>query len=151
MPEGKTVTELFGNGDKAWSLVPSTLISEQTGDLGVLELGKDFHFPAKRMFYLTRIDSEAERGHHAHRELQQAITCLSGSFNIELDNGIKKSSIKMIAGGDTLLLDGRVWRVMSDFKEHTVVAVLCDREYCYDEVIRDYSEFLRMAGDVNGL
>ena len=141
--------ERFGNGEEAWRFVPSTLISEPTGNLGVLETGKDFEFVAKRVFYLTDICNGAVRGQHSHKELKQAIACLSGSFTIELDNGVCTQSFEMTAKGNALLLDGKVWRTMRNFSEGAVVIVLCDREYRFDEVIREYSEFQQYVGPFN--
>ncbi|WP_083608008.1 sugar 3,4-ketoisomerase [Teredinibacter haidensis] len=144
-----SVKELFGSGEEAWSFVPSTVITEESGNLGVLEFGKDFGFLVKRVFFLSGIRSDAVRGLHSHKELKQAIVCLSGAFTIELDNGVDTKAIEMRAGGDTLLLDGKVWRTMRDFSEDAVVMVLCDREYRFDEVVRDYSVFQEIVEPVN--
>src|SRR3712207_7940974 len=40
-----------------------------------------------RSYYLYDIPGGAERGGHAHKELQQLIIAMSGSFDIVLDDG----------------------------------------------------------------
>jgi dTDP-4-dehydrorhamnose 3,5-epimerase-like enzyme len=132
---------IYPNGDVAWELSQHSGIIEQTGDLGVIELGKDFNFNVKRVFFLSNIAKNEERGFHSHKELKQLILCLNGSFTITLDVGSQRDEIKMRADNNYLFLDGRVWREMRGFSEDAVMLVLCDREYRFDKVVRDYGKF----------
>jgi hypothetical protein len=132
---------IYPNGDVAWELSQHNCIIEQTGDLGVIELGKDFNFNVKRVFFLRNIAENEERGFHSHKELKQLILCLNGSFTIMLDDGSRCEEIKMRADNNCLFLDGRVWREMKDFSKDAVMLVLCDREYRFDITVRDYDEF----------
>ncbi len=77
--------------------------------------------------------------------------CLNGSFMIDLDNGLEKRSIEMNADDKCLYVDGKVWREMRNFSNHTVMMVLCDREYRFDEVVRDYSLFKENLKGVNNV
>ena len=114
---------------------------EESGLLSVVEYGQEFEFIVKRCFFIRDVVKGSTRGSHSHKELKQLILCLNGSFTIHLDNGAKKQSIIMKADNLCLFVDGRVWREMADFSDNAVMAVLCDREYRFDEVIRDYSQF----------
>ena len=131
----------FENGELAWQLKETKTIAEASGVLGVAEYGDAFDFPVKRIFYLTNIQKDAVRGCHAHADLRQFIMCLSGSFEISLDCGINKATYAMCHSGQSLYLDGRVWREMRHFSSDAVMLVLCDREYRYDDVVRDYKTF----------
>ena len=141
----------YRNGDTAWREVGYSTIVEETGELGVIEYGKELDFLIKRVFYLRGINSNATRGMHSHKDLKQLIVCLNGEFTIELDNGCEKYTERMTADDHSLYVDGKVWRKMDDFSEDAVVMVLCDREYRFDEVIRDYSVFLKNLEDVNNV
>ena len=131
----------FENGSLAWELRKFPVISDGTGELGVVELAKEFDFNVKRVFFLRNVECGEERGFHSHKELRQLIFCLTGSFVIKLDNGKEVEEILMKANETSLFLDGRVWREMHSFTENTVMMVLCDREYRFDEVIRNYDKF----------
>lgn len=139
----------YANGEISWSFKDVSTIAEETGELGVLEFGKELDFIVKRVFYVRCVKNKAIRGLHSHKELKQLIVCVNGEFTIELDNGCEKYTKRMISGKECLYLDGKVWRIMKDFTEDAVAMVLCDREYKYDEVVRDYSIFLKNLEQVN--
>lgn len=137
------------NGEISWCVKNFPNIIDESGSLGVIEYGQQLDFVVKRVFFLRDVLHDSIRGKHAHKMLEQVIVCLSGSFTIDLDNGLEKCSIKMKADDNCLYVDGRVWREMRDFSDHTVMMVLCDREYRFDEVIRDYSLFKENLQGVN--
>ena len=139
----------YNNGELAWDIRNFRLVKDETGELGVAEIQKEFDFLIKRIFFLRRIGQNDVRGFHSHGDLKQLIICLSGSFIIKLDQGIKKTEIKMTANNNCLYLDGKVWREMHSFSNDSLVLVLCDREYENDDVIRDYDKFLENLKGVN--
>ena len=125
-----------------WSLIPIDHIKDARGSLAVAEFGKHFDFRVERIFYLSNIGRNEERGDHAHEDLNQFILCVAGSFDIELDNGTLKNTYTMSNNGHGLFVEGLVWRTMTNFTNDAVMAVLCDRVYSDDIVIRDYNIFL---------
>ena len=139
----------YANGEVAWYLQEFPNIVEESGSLGVIELGDQLDFAVKRVFFLRNLKQDTVRGMHAHKELKQIIVCLNGSFTIDLDNGLECRSVDMKADEKCLYVDGKVWREMSNFSKHAVMMVLCDREYRYDEVVRDYTLFKENLESVN--
>jgi len=139
----------YRNGEESWRVIDYPVIVEETGELGVIEYGKEMGFVVKRIFYLRNIKENATRGLHSHKELKQIIVCLNGAFTLELNNGLEKYSERMLPENHGIYVDGKVWREMKNFTEDAVVMVLCDREYRFDEVIRDHAVFLKNLEDVN--
>lgn len=131
----------FTNGDVAWEVRKFPINGDKTGELGVFEFAKDFDFNVKRVFFLRNISTGQGRGFHAHENLKQLVVCLKGSFIMKLDNGSTVEEILMRADNTCLYLDGKVWREMREFSRDAVMVVLCDREYRFDEVVRDYQRF----------
>jgi len=131
----------FINGELAWQFNSFSVVREESGALGVLEYAKDFDFNVKRVFFLRNIACGEHRGFHSHKDLKQLVICLHGTFVIKLDNGIEIKEFEMEADNTCLYLDGKVWREMHSFSENAVMVVLCDREYQFDEVIRNYDNF----------
>jgi dTDP-4-dehydrorhamnose 3,5-epimerase-like enzyme len=125
-----------------WKLVDTANIQDERGSIHIAEFGKHFDFKVERFFYLSNIAKGESRGDHAHLILNQFITCVSGSFDIELDDGKEKEIIHMCNDNKALLVDGLVWRTMNNFTQEAVMLVLCDKVYDQDIVIRDYDEFL---------
>ena len=130
---------MINNG---WNITVIDHIQDDRGNLSVAEFGKHFDFKIERIFYLSNIGKDEQRGDHAHEQLNQFILCLAGSFDIILDNGKVKETYSMSNNGKGLFVDGLVWRTMSNFTSDAVMLVLCDRIYQDDIVIRDYDEFL---------
>ena len=126
-----------------WALTSIGHFQDCRGNLSVAEFGIHFDFKIERIFYLSDIVHNEQRGGHAHEDLRQFVLCLSGSFEIVLDNGRhNKSSYTMSNDGIGIFINGLVWRTMSNFTNDAVMLVLCDRIYDDDVVIRDYKEYL---------
>jgi len=65
-------------------------INSDAGNLTFLENDKNIPFEIKRIYYLYDVPMGAERGGHAHYELEQYLVAASGSFTVVLDDGEKK-------------------------------------------------------------
>lgn len=137
------------DGTLAWKKNMFPYHKEIDGSLGVLEYFKDFDFLVKRVFFLRDCKEYSKRGFHAHAELKQILICLSGGFDLKLDVVNIKTKVQISADNSCFFLDGKVWREMSNFKPNTVILVLCDREYKYDEVINDYSIFTKLIENID--
>ena len=53
----------------------------------VFDFSASAPFPIQRVYWLHNLNPLEVRGHHAHRKLQQLMVAVSGSIEIELDNG----------------------------------------------------------------
>tara|TARA_A100001015_G_scaffold320020_1_gene444911 strand:+ start:3011 stop:3439 length:429 start_codon:yes stop_codon:yes gene_type:complete len=135
----------FEDGSLAWRIYKYPVIRESTGELGILELGQQFDFDVKRVFFLRNIKDKASRGEHSHRELKQVLVCLSGSLEMHLDNGNGVDKIFLDETNSCLYLDGKVWRKMINFSHDALLLVLCDREYKFDDVIDNYEAFRKIV------
>jgi dTDP-4-dehydrorhamnose 3,5-epimerase-like enzyme len=131
----------YKNSEVAWKTIEFPKLCNETGELGVVEFGQQIDFEVKRVFFLRNISKESTRGAHSHRSLKQLILCVNGSFSLILDAGNKVDTILMTPDSPAVFVDGRVWREMKHFSDGAVMLVLCDREYEFDEVIRDYDLF----------
>ncbi len=116
-------------------------IKDTRGNLAIIE--KDvLPFKIKRVYYLYDVPSDAYRGGHAHRNLQQFIIPLSGSFEVVLDNGNTKETVMLNKPDKGLLIPTGVWRELQNFSAGSVCLVLASDEFDESDYIRDYSEFL---------
>ena len=62
-------------------------IQDSRGDLTFVEGGNHIPFYIARVYYLYNVPVDAERGGHAHRDLEQVVFALSGSFRMKIDDG----------------------------------------------------------------
>lgn len=116
------------------------------GHLFIAEAGRHVPFPIERIYFInTLANPKAVRGRHAHRRLEQAIFCLSGSFNLHLDDGRTKQRIRLNDPACGLRLGPLLWHTMSSFSYDCVILVLASARFDEADYIRDYDEFKQLA------
>ena len=116
--------------------------SKRKGDICVVENLKTVPFDVKRVYYLYDIPGGVSRGGHAHKELQQFIVAVSGSFTVTLDDGFVKRSFTLNRPYQGLHVVPGIWRDLGDFSSGSVCLVLASDLYDKDDYINDYEEFL---------
>jgi len=115
-------------------------ISDPRGNLAVIE--KDcIPYPVKRVYYLYDVPSDAFRGGHSHKEQQEFLVALSGSFEVVLDDGKFKKRVMLNKPNKGLLIPSGIWRELDNFSSGAVCLVLASGEFDENDYIRDYIEF----------
>ncbi|WP_143891477.1 sugar 3,4-ketoisomerase [Tepidimonas alkaliphilus] len=126
-------------------LIELPKISDPRGNLSFIEGGRHIPFEIKRVFYLYDVPTEEGRGAHAHRKLHQFLICLSGSFDVLLDDGEGKRSVHLNRPWKGLHIPPMIWASEVNFDPGSVCLVLASDFYKENDYIRDYEEFLRLA------
>ena len=117
------------------------------GCLSVIENDRNVPFKIKRVYYINKLrNKNAIRGLHAHKKLKQAIFCLQGSFDLQLDSGSQKKRLHLHKSEVGVYLMPKVWHVMRNFSRDCVILVLASDFYKESDYIRDYSEFKKYVG-----
>ncbi len=112
------------------------------GNLTAIEGGQQVPFEIQRVYYLYDVPGGAERGGHAHRELQQLIIALSGSFDVILDDGYDKQRFHLNRPYQGLYVRTLIWRELDNFSSGSVCMVLASNRYDEADYYRHYDEFL---------
>ena len=126
-------------------LIDLPVVADPRGDLTFLEGQRHVPFDIARVYYLYNVPVDAKRGGHAHRDLQQVIFALSGSFHILLDDGHRKAEVMLRNPRVGLYINRLVWREMSLFSQGAVCMVIASNPYDEDDYYRDYDDFLAAA------
>lgn len=116
-------------------------IENSLGNIAVIE-NNTIPFEIKRVYYLFDIPSNATRGGHAHKKLQQVLIAISGSFDVVLNNGETQKTVTLNKPDKGLLIENNTWRELENFSSGAVCLVLASNEYDELDYIRDYEEFL---------
>ena len=127
-------------------LVELPVIHNPQGNLTFIEGSEQVPFEIARVYYLYDVPGGATRGGHAHRQLQQLLIAMSGSFEVKLDDGARRRSIHLNRSYVGLYMPTMIWREIVDFSSGSVCMVLASAPYEEDDYIREYDAF-RAAAD----
>jgi hypothetical protein len=114
-------------------------LTDHRGGLGVIE--KNIPFEIKRIYFLHHIKNNQVRGAHAHKELEQVIVAISGSFEITIDDGFNKLTRRLDNPNEGLYMCPMLWRDIAKFSSDAVCLVLASDIYKESDYIREYEEF----------
>ncbi|RED48454.1 sugar 3,4-ketoisomerase [Seonamhaeicola aphaedonensis] len=118
-------------------------VKDVRGNLGVVELDT-IPFEIKRVYYLFDVPSSASRGGHAHKEQEELLIAVSGSFDVIVDDGNVKQKITLNKPDKGLMISTGIWRELENFSSGSVCLVIASGVFDEEDYIRDYNEFLKL-------
>jgi hypothetical protein len=116
-------------------------ISDPRGNLTFIEGSGHVPFDIQRVYYLYDVPGGSERGGHAHKALHQLIIAMSGSFDVQLDDGEKRKQFHLNRSYYGLYVCPMIWRELDNFSSGSVCMVLASNRYDENDYFRSYSEF----------
>lgn len=128
---------------KKCELVALPKITDVRGNLSFIESMKHIPFDIRRVYYLYDVPGGAARGGHAHKNLQQLIVAISGSFDVILDDGENKEKFHLNRSYQGLYVCPMIWREINNFSSGAVCLVLASEAYDEADYYRSYSDFLK--------
>ncbi|CAA9202088.1 TDP-4-oxo-6-deoxy-alpha-D-glucose-3, 4-oxoisomerase [Flavobacterium bizetiae] len=125
-------------------ILPIPKIEDPRGNLSVIE-NDIVPFDIKRVYYLYDVPSGSERGGHAHKELQEFLVALSGSFDVVLNDGEDERIVTLNKPYEGLLINPGIWRELQNFSSGSVCLVVASDVYIEEDYIRNFDEFLKYS------
>ena len=122
-------------------------ITDPRGNLSFFEEGVNFPFDIKRIFYLYDVPTGESRGAHAHLNLHQFLVCLSGSFDVSLDDGKEKKVVHLNRPWMGLYIPRMIWASEINFDAGSVCLVAASDKYTESDYIRNYEDFINVKLD----
>lgn len=119
------VIELPQTRDRAGNITPVT---------GALEVP----FEIARVFYIYDIPGGQSRGAHAHRVCHQLLVAVSGSFDVEIDDGEAQRTVTLNRPYYGLYVPAGIWAAQKGFSSGSVCLVIASERYDEADYIRDY-------------
>lgn len=116
-------------------------ISDPRGNLTPVESFVDVPFQIQRIYYLYDVPGGSERGGHAHRELEQLIIAISGSFDVTIDDGHSRQKFSLNRPYFGLQICPMIWREIDNFSSASVCMVIASQKFQESDYFRNYKDF----------
>lgn len=117
--------------------------SDPRGNLSVIEEVQEIPFRIERVYWIYDVPGGDRREGHAYRENQEFVVAMSGSFDVILDDGIKKETFHLNRSYYGLYVPKGIWRELENFTTNSIALVLSSTKYDVSDYIYDYTEFIR--------
>jgi hypothetical protein len=120
-------------------------IVDPRGNLTFIEVGKHLPFEIRRVYYLYDVPGGATRAGHGHKTLEQFMIALSGSFDVELDDGCARKKYRLNRSYYGLYIPPMIWRDIDNFSSGSVCLVLASEFFDESDYYRTYGDFQEAA------
>ena len=117
------------------------MVHRAEGNITPVEGGRDIPFDIARVYYLYDVPGGAERGGHAHKQLEQIIVSVMGAFDVVVDDGERRETFRLNRAFYGLYVPRLMWRELVAFSSGGICLVLASRPYEEEDYIRNYDDF----------
>lgn len=123
-------------------LVDIPTFTDDRGAISVMD--KELPFEVKRVFWLHHINEGKDRGAHALLDSSEIMIATHGSFVVDLDDTVNKTSILLDDPSKGLIIRPGVWFRTHSYKEDGVSLILAEEEYARDRYTYDYEGYKKL-------
>jgi len=120
-------------------------VHDVRGNLSIVEGGVQIPFDIKRIYYLYDVPGGTMRAGHGHRDLQQLIVAMSGSFDVTVDDGKERKTFPLNRSYYGLYIPRMMWREVDNFSSGAVCLVLASTIYDANDYYHEYVTFCDAA------
>jgi dTDP-4-dehydrorhamnose 3,5-epimerase-like enzyme len=124
-------------------LIELPRINDKRGNLTFVEGGRHVPFEIKRVYYLYDVPGGSVRAGHAHKQLQQLLIAMSGSFDVTVDDGTRRTRFHLNRSYHGLHIPPMFWREIDNFSSGSVCMALASDYFDESDYYREYDDFVR--------
>lgn len=121
--------------------IPSVI--DERGGLSFAEARRTIPFAVERVFWIYDVPQSAVRGGHAHWQCSEVVVAVSGGFTLVLDDGQKRTEMRLDRPDQGAIVEAGVWCELRDFAPNTVIVVMASHPYCAEGYVHTYEEYLK--------
>ena len=116
-------------------------ILDARGNLSFIEGNRHIPFEIKRAYWIYDVPGGETRGGHAYKALREFVVAVSGSFDLVLDDGTRKTIHHLNRSYYGIYVPNLVWRSLENFSTNALCLVLASEKYDVSDYVRDYDGF----------
>jgi hypothetical protein len=128
-------------------IIELNTFKEEDGVLCPIEFKYRFlPFIPKRIFYVTDVPKDEERGNHAHYNTEQLLICVKGVILVRLFNGKKERRI-ILTPNHAIFVPKMIWDSQVFLTGNDVLLSLCSTHYNKLDYIEDLEEYKELVNE----
>ncbi len=124
------------------NIIDIPTFTDERGAISVMD--KELPFQVRRVFWLHHIADGKDRGEHALLDSTEIIVAVHGSFVVDLDDTVSKTSVLLDSPDKGLVIRPGVWFRTHSYKNDGVSLILAEEEYARNKYTYDYEEYKRL-------
>lgn len=117
-------------------------IFDPRGNLTFVENGDGrVPFKIERVYWTYDVPAGEERGGHSHRECDEMLVAVAGSFNVNVYDGTTWQHFTLNRPFEGLYVPARCWRTLDNFSSGSVLLVMSSQPFAESDYIRSFKEY----------
>ena len=124
---------------KDCNLIDIPTFTDERGAISVMD--KELPFQVRRVFWLHHIADGKDRGEHALLDSTEIIVAVHGSFVVDLDDTVSKTSVLLDSPDKGLVIRPGIWFRTHSYNNDGVSLILAEEEYARNKYTYDYEEY----------
>ncbi len=123
-------------------LIQLPLNVDERGQLSFAEACGQIPFEIKRVFWISGVPEGKTRGRHAHWTCHEVVFPVTGSFEIEVDDGTGSRTFTMNNSSTGILIPAGAWCELRKFAPGTVCVVVASEHFDANGYVHDKGEWI---------
>jgi len=123
-------------------LLDITSVKDDRGSLLSVEYSI-LPFAPQRSYFITARKSEVPRVAHAHKELEQLIFPLEGSWLVEVQRGPGKYKFQLSDMEQALFIPREYWREIYCLSPKGILGLIVSQAYTEQDYIRNFADYVK--------
>lgn len=121
------------------NMIDIPTFTDERGAISVMD--KELPFQVRRAFWLHHIADGKDRGEHALLDSTEIIVAVHGSFVVDLDDTVNKTSVLLDSPDKGLVIRPGIWFRTHSYQNDGVSLILAEEEYARNKYTYDYEEY----------
>lgn len=123
------------------------VIPDERGNLSFIEENRHIPFRIRRTYWLYDVPGGERRAGYALRGTDDFVVAMSGSFDVLLDDGSRKKTVRLNRSYEGLYIPRGIWHEFRNFSTNSLALVLSSEHYDAAQYVRGIDEFKAWKAD----
>lgn len=121
------------------NIIDIPTFTDERGAISVMD--RELPFQVRRVFWLHHIADGKDRGEHALLDSTEIIVAVHGSFVVDLDDTVNKTSVLLDSPDKGLMIRPGIWFRTHAYQDDGVSFILAEEEFARDKYTYDYEKY----------